>query len=310
MSIVFNTLLSVIIVAVAAAAVLGRQAFMAVVFFIAYGLLIALAWLRLEATNVALAEAAIGAGLTGILLLMSWTRLRALQSPVPPRPTRLLRVLAGLGAVAVSLGLLAALTRLPAAPGLQDAVVERLPRTGTDNPVTAVLLNFRGWDTLLETLVLLAALLGVWTVTRDEDWPGPAGHRHRIRPGGVLAQFGRVLPPVALVVGAYLIWAGGHQPGGAFQGGTVLAAAWVVAVMTGHLPAPRVDDPWIRAAVLIGPAFFLGVGLAGLSMGTFLLIPPVIATPLLMAIEITLALAIAATLSMLVFGAPEREETP
>ena len=69
MSLAFNTLLSLIIVAVAAAAILGRQAFMAVVFFIAYGLLIALAWLRLEATNVALAEAAIGAGLTGILLL-------------------------------------------------------------------------------------------------------------------------------------------------------------------------------------------------------------------------------------------------
>ncbi|RZU99730.1 hydrogenase subunit MbhD domain-containing protein [Spiribacter vilamensis] len=310
MSVVFNTLLSVIIVAVAAAVVLGRQAFMAVVFFIAYGLLVALAWLRLEATNVALAEAAIGAGLTGILLLMSWTRLRALQAPAPPRPTRLIRMLAGLGAVAVTLGLLAALIRLPAHPGLQNAVAERLPLTGTENPVTAVLLNFRGWDTLLETLVLLAALLGVWTVTRDEDWPGPAGRRHRVLPDGVLAQFGRVLPPVALVIGAYLIWAGGHQPGGAFQGGTVLAAAWVVAVMTGHLPAPRVDDRWMRAAVLSGPAFFLGVGVTGLSMGTFLWIPPVIATPLLMAIEITLAVAIAATLSMLVFGAPEREETP
>lgn len=309
MSLAFNTLLSLIIVAVAAAAILGRQAFMAVVFFIAYGLLIALAWLRLEATNVALAEAAIGAGLTGILLLVAWTRLRALGAPAPSPPHRLLQVLAGAGAGAVTLGLLAAISQLPAVPGLQRDVAEHLPVTGTDNPVTAVLLNFRTWDTLLETLVLLAALVGAWTLTRDEDWPGRAGRRHRVLPDGVLAQFGRMLPPVALVVGAYLVWVGGYQPGGAFQGGTVLAAAWIVAVMTGHLPAPRVDDRWMRTAVLIGPTFFLLVGLAGLVVGAFLYIPPGFAKPVLMAIEATLAVAIAATLAMLVFGAPEQGES-
>jgi energy-converting hydrogenase B subunit D len=41
----------------------------AVVMFIVFGLLMALAWARLDATDVALAEAAIGAGLTGALLL-------------------------------------------------------------------------------------------------------------------------------------------------------------------------------------------------------------------------------------------------
>ena len=49
----------------------------AVVLFIAFGLLLALAWVRLAAPDVALAEAAIGAGLTGALLMAALARLRA-----------------------------------------------------------------------------------------------------------------------------------------------------------------------------------------------------------------------------------------
>jgi energy-converting hydrogenase B subunit D len=43
--------------------------FKAVVLFIVFGLLMALAWVRLQAPDIALAEAAIGAGLTGALML-------------------------------------------------------------------------------------------------------------------------------------------------------------------------------------------------------------------------------------------------
>jgi len=50
--------------------------FKAIVLFVAFGLLMALAWARLDATDVALAEAAIGAGLTGALLLTALVRLR------------------------------------------------------------------------------------------------------------------------------------------------------------------------------------------------------------------------------------------
>jgi multisubunit Na+/H+ antiporter MnhB subunit len=46
-----------------------------VVLFIAFGLLLALAWVRLGAPDVALAEAAIGAGITGTLLLVGLGRL-------------------------------------------------------------------------------------------------------------------------------------------------------------------------------------------------------------------------------------------
>ena len=47
----------------------SRDLFRAVVLFIAFGFLMALAWVRLRAPDVALVEAAVGAGLTGALLL-------------------------------------------------------------------------------------------------------------------------------------------------------------------------------------------------------------------------------------------------
>ncbi len=50
--------------------------FKAIVLFIAFGLFMALVWVRLAAPDIALAEAAIGAGLTGALLMAALARLR------------------------------------------------------------------------------------------------------------------------------------------------------------------------------------------------------------------------------------------
>lgn len=52
-----------------------REFFEATVFFVAYGLTLALAWVRLGAADLALAEAALGAGVTGALFLNAWKRL-------------------------------------------------------------------------------------------------------------------------------------------------------------------------------------------------------------------------------------------
>ncbi|HLT14542.1 MAG TPA: hydrogenase subunit MbhD domain-containing protein [Marinobacter sp.] len=62
-------LLVLAILTTAIATLWSRHLFRAVVMFIAFGLLMALAWVRLRAPDIALAEAAIGAGLTGVLLL-------------------------------------------------------------------------------------------------------------------------------------------------------------------------------------------------------------------------------------------------
>jgi uncharacterized MnhB-related membrane protein len=71
----FDGLLGLALLGLAWRALTCADLFKAIVLFIAFGLLMALAWVRLDAPDVALAEAAIGAGLTGALLLAALARL-------------------------------------------------------------------------------------------------------------------------------------------------------------------------------------------------------------------------------------------
>lgn len=303
--IAFDLVLCAMIIAVALAAVAGRGAFRAVVFFVIYGVMIALAWLRLGALDVALAEAAIGAGLTGVLLLGAVARLRRPGSE-EANPAGL-NWPAATAAFTVTSALIWAVIAMPPMAGLSGPVSEALPGTGVDNPVTAVLLNLRAWDTLLESIVLLAALLAVWSLSRDAVWGERPGLMQHARPDGVLVTLGRLLPPVGLLVGVYLVWAGATRPGGAFQGGTVLAAVGLLAAMSGLVRAPRVTSWGLRLALILGPLVFLAVGLWGLNAGGFLILPEDIAKPLILGIELALTVSIAVTLALLILGPPEEE---
>lgn len=72
-----DTVLIALTLAVAALALFHRRIFAGTVLFITYGLVLSVVWLRLGAPDVALAEAAIGAGLTGALLIGTLARLAA-----------------------------------------------------------------------------------------------------------------------------------------------------------------------------------------------------------------------------------------
>lgn len=76
---VFDIMLGLGLLSLAWAIVNVRNLYQAVVMFIVFGLLVALSWARLQATDIALAEAAIGAGITGALFLSTIGRIRALQ---------------------------------------------------------------------------------------------------------------------------------------------------------------------------------------------------------------------------------------
>ena len=65
----------VLLVGLALRLITTRDLFEAIVLFVAYGLSLALAWIRVGAPDVALAEAALGAGVTGALFLNAFKRL-------------------------------------------------------------------------------------------------------------------------------------------------------------------------------------------------------------------------------------------
>jgi multisubunit Na+/H+ antiporter MnhB subunit len=281
----------------------ARETLPAVAGFVAYGLLLALVWVRLGAPDVALTEAAIGSGLTGALLVGAAARLRLTEVPMGvERPGVTLRLLAAVLSATVAAALAASLLFLPdPAPTLAPAAAENADSTGLGNPVTNVLMAFRAMDTMLEKIVLLLALVGVWSLAPDRLWGGRPGPRHHADPRGVLAFVARVLPPV-------LLWTSTDHPGGAFQGGTILAAMWLLVMMAGLTDTPAASQRRLRLLLLLGPMVFLMVGLGGLAFGeAFLAYPMAYAKSLILAIELAMILTIAVTLGLLVAGPPERE---
>jgi len=285
------------------------ELFKAIVLFIAFGLLMALAWVRLDAPDVALAEAAIGAGLTGALLLAAFAKLSLVTGHEELKPARseknrirfqhywmpattLLLVTAGLFYVILSLP--------PYAAGLSVEVASNLDTSGVSNPVTAVLLNFRGYDTLLEMVVLLLALLGVWSL-------GDTTIHREAAPGLVLDTLARVLVPLLILVAAYLLWVGAHAPGGAFQAGAVLGAAGVLLLLSSWRPHADLIAWPLRLMLVLGPAIFVIMAvLLYLTKGQLLEFPPAQAGILILILEAVATVSIGITLAALFLGGRPR----
>ena len=301
--------LSALVVAVAAHVVVARATFAATVGFIAYGLLLALVWVGLFAVDVALAEAAIGGGLTGVLLLGAATRLQPVEAvAAAERPGPMMRGLAAVLSAVVFAGLAAAVLSLPdAAPTLAPAAAKHLASIGVGNPVTAVLMAYRATDTLLEKVVLVLALVGAWSLAPDRLWGGRPGPRYSADPNGPLTFLARLLPPVGIVVGVFILWVSADEPGGAFQGATIIAAMWQLSVMAGLVDEPALGRGRLRLLLTVGPLTFLAVGLGGLWLGdAFLAYPPAFAKALILVIEFAMLATVAATLALLMAGVPQR----
>lgn len=301
--------LAFLVFAVAAWTVFAPGAFAATVGYVVYGLLLSLVWIRLFAVDVALTEAAIGSGVTGVLLIGAAARLRGAETtPAEEALTGLTRLFAAGLCLLVAAALAAVVLLLPdQGPTLAPQSMERLPETGLGNPVTAVLIAFRSFDTMLEKVVLVLGVVGVWSLAADRYWGGAPGEARAERPEPTLAFFAQMLAPIGILVGVHVFWVGADEPGGAFQGGAILAAMWMIVMMARLTEAPQASAFWLRLALIAGPAVFLAAGVTGAVVaGGFFAYPPGLAKPLILFIETFMTLTIAVTLPMLVAGPPRR----
>jgi multisubunit Na+/H+ antiporter MnhB subunit len=304
-----------LVIAVAFWTIAARDLFASVTGYVAYGLLLALVWVRLYAPDVALTEAAVGGGVTGVLLVAAGKKLGAMASDPADRPPALAtKLLVGALSLLVAGALGAAILSLPnPAPTLapEIAAAKHGPGAGLGNPITAVLISYRSFDTMLEKVVLILAVLGVWSVGPDKAWgaaPAPLGPR---APYGATIFLAQILAPVGVVIGIHIFWVGADAPGGAFQGGALLAAMAMIAMMARLVEPPRVDARWLRLALVAGPAVFLVIGIAGVVIaGDFFAYPPTLAKPLILFIETFMVLSIAVALPLLVAGPPSGRNAP
>lgn len=299
--------LAALIVAAAGFAVFERRHFAAAIGFVACGLLLSLAWMALSAPDVAITEVAVGGGVTGALLLCACARWRDREEKNPP--SRGTRLAAAALAATVTAGLIIVVLSLPSpAPTLAPDAMAPLKTTGMGNPVTAVLMAYRALDTMLEKVVLLLALVAVWSLAQDRFWGGRPNFEWPARQDGPLIFLARLLIPVGVLAGVYLFWAGADEPGGAFAGGALIAAMGVLAFFAGVARPPAVGNLRLRIALVAGIAAFLAAGFGGFVWaGNFLAYPDGLAKPVIVVIEAAMTLSIAFTLVMLVAGPPEKK---
>ena len=308
---VFSLGLALLILAVAGFVIVARGSFAAIVGFVAFGLMLSLAWMGLSAPDVALTEAALGGGVTGALLLGACARLRR-ASDVEETPGLVGRGAALVLCLGVTTGLVGVVLCLPdPAPTLAPVAKQSLASTGLGNAVTATLMVYRALDTMLEKVVLLLALVAVWSLAPDRFWGGRPVFGSRQEKGGPLIFLARVLIPIGILVGIYLFWVGADAPGGAFAGGAIIGAMGILGFFAGVSAVPAVSAFRLRVALAAGVAVFLAVGLVGLAAGTgFLTYPENFAKPVIVLIEVAMTLSIGVTLALLVVGPPGESSGP
>ncbi len=193
----------------------------------------------------------------------------------------------------------------PVTPALDTPshIAKALQDSGVSHPVTAVLLNFRGYDTLLELVVLVIALVGVRCLA---PLPPP---RKGSPVGGVLRELASLLLPVLVLVAIYLLWAGSSRPGGAFQAGALLAGAGILALLSGRDRYLARLERRLWPLATLGVLVYLSIGAATLALRDHLLDLPIQhAGNLILAIETAALLSIAVTLVALFLGTGELED--
>ena len=192
--------------------------------------------------------------------------------------------------------------------GIQPLVEQTINLSGVTNPVTAVLLNFRAYDTLLELAVLLIAVIAVLPKNNTH---APSFQYVTVQQNNLVVDaLQRWIIPASILFAGYLLWAGASQPGGAFQAGALLASGCVLMLQADRY---RMNDTSLlmRIMLIAGLAVFILVGLLlAFFNGNLLYYPEQYAGLLILIIESFATLSIAIALASLYLSLIQRITLP
>ena len=137
------------------------------------------------------------------------------------------------------------------------------------NMVTAVLADYRGYDTMFETVVVFVAGIAIFAVVRvydDSGWHAPEFMR---KPDLIPKHTVRLLVPVIQIFSLYVLAHGHSSPGGGFQGGVIMGASFILIALVWNVDVAlrRFSE---KAAIITAGAGILvyaGIGVASMMMG-------------------------------------------
>jgi len=290
--IVIDLIIMSMLLVVGIALVRLNNLFAVVMLYGVYSLLAAIWFVSLDAVDVAFTEAAVGAGISTVLMLGAM-----LLTSREAKPTPALRRWLSLGVVGVTgMALFYATFDMPnfgdanspanSYVGLQY-MYDTITEVGVPNVVTAILASYRAFDTFGEVVVVLTAGLGVMLIlgigtTRTRDGESPqsgdettqsappvttvlATENHHI----VLQVVAKILIPIIVLYALYVQFHGDYGPGGGFQAGVIFASAVILYSLIFGMDETRRAIPAkvVQFGTALGVLIFGGLGLVTIAMG-------------------------------------------
>ncbi len=253
-------ILLLFLVACAVSVALSKKLLNAIVIFMSYSSVMAIIWIMLESPDLAITEAAVGAGVSSILFFVTLKKIKAVEhEEEAEKPQDIVDVeshwemkifsksyfvtalIVGFGLVVILLSAVAGLPDLGESGNpVNNEVFQRyiesgMAETGAVNIVTGVILDYRAFDTFGEACVLFIAatcvviLLRVDTKSDSLSMPTDVNDRlYEPKNDLILQKAARILVPIIVLYGIYVILNGHLSPGGGFSGGAIIGSGLIL----------------------------------------------------------------------------------
>lgn len=183
---------------------------------------------------------------------------------------------------------------------LEQIVQEAMPNHAISHNVTAVLLDFRSLDTLLEVAVIVLALVAI---------KGISPH-FRYRPHSfemvMTNTYVAIIFPILVITALYILNSGTYQSGGAFAAAALLAGGFIIIRLTKPKYVQHFKETYLRFIYCVGLLFFILIGLWTLFYGNFMQYPSNQSYWLIFGIESVLTLSLSVVLSTYFINAVQR----
>ncbi len=274
-------LITLTLVAVAAiATVLSTNLFVASMWFGIFSLLMASNFFILDAADVALTEAAVGAGVSTVLFMGALAltgEKEAIRSRFSWFPIAVLGVLALALFVATFQQPMLGDPMAPVHQHVAPWYLEQTPNLiNIPNVVTAILASFRGYDTLGEVIVIFTAGIGVLSVLsfkpkgrQSISGEALAAKVRGVQHHSILRVVGKLVIPLLMLFALVVQFHGKYTPGGGFSAGALFAAAVMLyGILEGaDRSAEAMPEKVMLRLAAFGATLYTSVGLVCMLLG-------------------------------------------
>ncbi len=240
----FELLLLIILLGTATAVAFTKKNLTAVIIFTTFSLVMSLIWILIKSPDLAITEAAVGAGITSLLFYVVLNDLGGLKEfentkhkkIIEKKNNSLFNLFGILLTLSIVVLLLISVNDLPPFGGLDNPAInevfhryvgEGVNETGSLNLVAAVILDYRAFDTFGEAVMLFTAIMAVISLLKKDKGEGKVAQR-KIGDDEILKVIVEILFPFVMVLGIYVVLNGHLSPGGGFSGGTILGAGLIL----------------------------------------------------------------------------------